>query len=643
VPNPYPKTRSAWASAAVVTLDDVKEHALGVSQHADRRVALAVEDLVVTYPGPPAVRALDGLSLEVGAGECLGILGESGSGKSTLARAILGLSPEATVEGRVRMGDVELLGLDESGWRQVRWRRISLALQSTASLNPVIRVGDQLAEPLLVHLGMGGSAAGRRVDDLLEEVGLGGWAARRYPHELSGGQRRLVLLAMAIACEPEVVVLDEPTASLDPATRKRVLDLLGRLHSERGIALVVMGHDAEALEMLADRVAVLYRGWLAEVGPAGDVLRDPRSPYSWALLNARPTLASIKDLRGIRGNPPDPTEVADGCPFLDRCHQARHDVCAPARPALAPPAGEHGPRVVACARGGVVPLLSARGLRKSYPSGGGPRRRRWHTAVDDVSLDVREGEVVGLVGATGAGKSTLGMLLVRLLDADGGAVTFDGVDLLAARRGELKALRAQIQMLFQDPFEALSNRLTVGQVVREPLDIQQIGDASIRAAAVRSILGDCRLPSDEAFLNRHTHELSGGQLQRVALARALILEPKLLVADEAVSMLDPSEQAKMLQLLKHLQVQRGMAMVFISHDLSVVLRIADRILVLDAGKVVEQGSGRALLVSPRHPVTLAMLDASGRDLLFSGNGHGGPVSGSDLEEFEGESQGGNGT
>ncbi len=626
----------------------MKDLARSPSQHLNGHAALAVDGLVVSYPGPPVVRALDGLSLEVGRGESLGILGESGSGKSSLARALLGLSPEASVAGRVRLGDLELLDLDEAGWRQVRWRRISLALQSTASLNPVLRVGAQLAEPLRVHLGLANGAADRRGADLLDRVGLGEWAAQRYPHELSGGQRRLVLLAMALACDPDVIVLDEPTAGLDPVTRNRVVGLLGQIRSERTTSLIVLSHDADALEAMADRVAVLYRGWLAEVGPARQVLDDPRSPYSWALLNARPTLASVKDLRGIRGNPPDPREVATGCPFLDRCHQAREEVCSTGRPPLAPPAGEAGPRAVACARGGVVPLLSARGLRKVYRSGT-PLRREWTTAVDDVSLDVREGEVVGLVGSTGAGKSTLGMLLVRLLDADGGEVTFDGTDLLAARRGELKALRAQIQMLFQDPFEALSNRLTVGEVVREPLDIQAVGDPPAREATVRRMLAECRLPSDDAFLARHTHELSGGQLQRVALARALVLEPKLLVADEAVSMLDPSEQAKMLQLLKHLQVQRGMAMVFISHDLSVVLRIADRVLVLDAGRVVEEGSGGALLALPQHPVTRTLLAAAGRDVLFSGNGHGSPdmnASLVDLEEFrnlashEDKSQGG---
>ena len=581
--------------------------------------ALDISGLAVTYDGPPPVRAVDGISLTLRRGECLGILGESGSGKSTLSRALLGLVTGARVEGELLLGDLDLRALDETGWRAVRWARIALSFQSTASLNPVLRVGLQLAEPLAVHLGMRGERAERRVAELLADVGLGEWAVSRYPRELSGGQRRLVLLAMALACRPEVVVLDEPTAGLDPATRNGVLALLARLRDETGMSIVVMSHDADALEAVADRVAVLYRGWLAEVGPGREVLADPRSPYSWALLNARPTLASVKDLWGIRGAPPDPGEVAVGCPFFGRCHQGRADVCAEARPPLIPPRGADGSRLVACSRGGVVSLLSVRGLRKSYPSGGTLLHRTRAIVVDDVSFDVREGEVLGLVGSTGAGKSTLGMLAVRLLDADGGTVTFDGRDLLAAAGRELKAVRGRLQMLFQDPFESLSSRMTIGQIVREPLDVQGVGSPANRLDAVRSTVADCRLPNDEAFLHRHSHELSGGQLQRVALARALVLEPKLLVADEAVSMLDPSEQAKMIQLLKRLQVERGMAMVFISHDLSVVLRVADRVIVLDRGRIVEEGSGGSLLVAPQHPVTRALLAASGRDLLFAAN------------------------
>jgi peptide/nickel transport system ATP-binding protein len=579
--------------------------------------ALAISGLQVTYVGPPPIRALDGLSLDVAAGECVGVLGESGSGKSTLAKALLGLASGAAVEGGLRLGgadlgEVDLGGLDEAGWRAVRWRRIALAVQSTSSLNPVLRVGLQLAEPQMVHLGRTRAEADERSAAVLAEVGLDGEALDRYPSELSGGQRRLVLLAMALVCDPSVVVLDEPTAGLDPSIRARVVDTLRRLRDERRVALVILGHDVEAVGAVADRVAVLYRGWLAEVGPARRVLDEPRAPYTWALLNARPTLGSVKDLRGIRGDPPDPTEIAPGCPFVARCTQVV-DLCATGRPPLVAPTGEDGERLVACVRGGVVTLLEGRDLRVSYRlSGTGLGHRSTVVAVDGVSLDVREGEVVGVVGPTGAGKSTLAMLLVRLLEPDGGSVRFEGADLLAAKGSALRAARRRVQLLFQDPYEALSPRLTVGAAVREPLDVQGLGLAEWRDERVRTELATVRLPSDAAFLARHTHELSGGQLQRLALARALILEPKLLVADEPVSMLDPSEQAKMLQLLKHLQVERGMAMVFISHDLAVVLRVADRVVVMDAGRIVEEGRGHELLLGARHPVTKGLLAASGR-------------------------------
>jgi len=596
--------------------------------------ALEVCDLGVTYPGPPLVRAVDGVSFSVAAGECLGVLGESGSGKSTLARAVLGLVNDGDVEGRVVLDGLELLDLDEAGWRHVRWRRIALSFQSTAALNPVLRVGLQMEEPLRVHLGMGTREADARAVELLDDVGLGAWAAERYPHELSGGQRRLVLLALALACKPEVLILDEPTVGLDAITRARVMDLLARLVAARSTTLVIVSHDADALETLAQRVIVLYRGWVAEAGPARQVLADPRSPYSWALLNARPTLASVKELRGIRGSPPDPSEVSDGCPFFGRCHQGLDDDCTAVRPPLAVPHGEEGPRLVACVRGGIRTLLSARGLHKSYRAKTGPEgqatvksgrlRRDRLGAVNGVSIEVRAGEVVGLVGSTGTGKSTLGMLLLRLLEPDRGSLHFDGHDLLVADGPQLKALRGRAQMVFQDPFEAVSARLTVGQAVREPLDAQGLHDPSSRDNVIRKTLRACRLPGDDAFLARPAHALSGGQLQRVALARALVLDPALLVADEAVAMLDPSEQAELLHLLKQLQVERGMAMVFISHDLAVVLRIADRVLILDQGRVVEEGSGADLLVSPRHPVTRALLAAAGRASSFRPGGEGWP-------------------
>ncbi len=572
--------------------------------------AVEVRHLRVVYPTDPPVQALDGITLEAQPGECLGVLGESGSGKSTLARALLGLLDDAHLDGELRLDGAPLEGLDEEGWRGLRWRRIGLVFQSTAALNPVLRVGRQVSEPMEVHLGLGEERATGRARALLERVGLPAEAADRYPGELSGGQRRLALLATALACEPDVLVLDEPTAGLDPTTRGHVLGLLERLRTDAGRTLLLLTHDVDALRMVANRVAVLYRGWLAEIGPAQRVLDDPRHPYTWGLLNAHPTLGNVKDLRGIRGDPPDPTQVATGCPFAERCTQAVAESHDGRPPLLAPERDAR--RLVACVRGGLVAVVRARGLRKSYELRGGLTRRTRIPAVDGVDVDVREGEVVGLVGPNGAGKSTLGRLLLRLLEPDAGTIELEGADLLALRGAELRAMRRRAQMLFQDPYEALSPRLTVRECVREPLDAQGIGEPDEREQRVRSVLTETRLPPTAGFLDRHTHQLSGGQLQRVALARALVLDPKLLVADEPFEGLDPSEQAKMLQLLKGLQVERGMAMVLVSHDLAVVLRVADRVVILDEGRVVEQATGSRLLAAPRHPTTRRLLAAAGR-------------------------------
>jgi peptide/nickel transport system ATP-binding protein len=412
-------------------------------------------------------------------------------------------------------------------------------------------------------------------------------------------------------------------------TRERVLRLLTDLRQDRDRSLLVLTHDVDSLRALTDRVAVLYRGNLAELGPTARVLDDPRHPYTWGLLNAHPRLGNLKDLRGIRGTPPDATVRFEGCAFADRCTQVIDD-CRHGRPTMvevpvsAPSEVDNGrldgagsdrgagevAGEVACVRGGIVAAIRGRGLRKIYTTGSALRPTKV-VAVDGVDIEVREGEVVGLVGPNGAGKSTVGKLLLRLVEADGGAVDVDEGNLLAMEGTNLKTVRRRLQMLFQDPFEALSPRLRIAECVREPLDVQGIGRPADRDHSVRSALEAVRLPADNAFLARRTHELSGGQLQRVALARALVLEPKVLVADEPFEGLDPSEQAKMMQLLKALQVERGMAMVLVSHDLAVVLRVADRVLVLDAGRVVEEASGTELLRRPRHPVTRRLLAASG--------------------------------
>ncbi|HWG73453.1 MAG TPA: oligopeptide/dipeptide ABC transporter ATP-binding protein [Acidimicrobiales bacterium] len=576
---------------------------------------LRVEDLRVTYPGNRPVTALAGVDLTLDAGSCLCVLGESGSGKSTLAHGLIGLLGDAEVAGRIRLEGEDLA--DQGDWQRVRWRQISIVLSSGTALNPVLRIGDQIAEPLKVHGGASSGAANARVDALLDQVGLGPWAAGRFPRELSTGQRRLAMIAVALVCDAPVVLLDEPTSGLDPQTRRELLRLLGALRDE-GRSLLMLTHDLAAARALADEVLVLYRGWVAERGPAAAVLDDPRHPYSFGLLNANPSLGSVKELRGIRGDPPDPSQVAVGCPFVERCTQAI-PACVKQRPPEIPPDGEDGPRHVACVRAGLVPVLELRAITKSYLLRQGPLGHQHVAAVAGVDLTVRESEVVGLVGRNGAGKSTLAQICARLLEPDAGEVRLEGTDVLALTGRDLRRARARVQMLFPDPLEALSARFTVGRLVREPLDVQEVGDPEWRDEEVTRLLGQVRLPAS-AVLDRRTHELSTGQLQRVALARALALAPKLLVADEPVEHLDPSERAKVLQLLKTIQVERGMAMLLVSHDLGVVLRVADRVVVVDGGRVVEEGPSAQILRHPAHPVTRQLLEASGAEIAdrFSG-------------------------
>ncbi len=573
---------------------------------------LAVADLDVTYDSAPPVRAVTGVSFDVARGECLALVGESGSGKSTIGKSILGLLPEARRSGSIVFDGVDVISADDQSMRALRWTRLGIVFQSTSALNPVITVGAQIAEPLRLHHGLHGSEARAAVRSALQRVGLDGAAADRYPGEMSGGQRRLSAIALALAGEPDVLVLDEPTAGLDPNTRDRVSGLLTELRRQ-GMSMILLSHDLDSVSAVADRVLVLYRGWTAEQGSALEVLDDPIHPYTVGFVNSRPTLGTLKDIRGIRGVPPDATAEPHGCPFVERCTQAI-DVCNDVRPTLDTHGRSNG-RLVSCVRGGLVTLLEANGVTKSYRVGSSGLRRTTITALDGVDIEVREGEVVGLAGPNGAGKSTLGHVLANLLEPDAGRVVFEGVDLGEVRNVEMNGMRRRLQLLFQDPYEALSPRLTIGDVVREPLDVQKIGDPGDRLDRVREILERVRLPSNEEFLSRFTHQLSGGQLQRVGLARALILEPKLLVADEPLEGLDPSEQSKVLQLMKQLQVEMGMAMILVSHDLAVLARAADRVYVLDEGRVIEHATSTDLVLRPRHAVTRRLLSASGRDRL----------------------------
>ena len=555
---------------------------------------LEVTDLRVTFAG--GVEAVRGVSFSLEPGQSLAIVGESGAGKSTLARSLVGLVQPPEASGSVCLEGREVLGAGAGLLRELRWAKIAVALQG-APFNPVMTIGDQVGEPLRDRNGLSRGEARRRAGELAAEVLLDPSLLDRYPHEVSGGQRRLATLAMVLALDPSVVVLDEPTAGLDPGTRNLVVGQINRLAEKRRFARLVITHDLYDARRLAERTMVLYAGEAMETGTPLQVLEAPAHPYTWALVNTYPVMSSTKDLRPIRGQSPDPRAVPSGCPFRDRCTQAE-DICAEAHPELVSSRG----RLVACHFGGLKTLLTGTGITKSY----GDRRHRIK-AVDGISISVQEGESVGVIGPSGSGKSTLANILAGHIAADEGTVALEGTVLPSTWRGGARSIRRRIQLVMQDPTDALSPRLTVAELVREPLDIAGEAEASSRLDQVAAALDSVGLPSTGDFLAARAHELSGGQQQRVVLARALVARPKLLIADEPTSMLDASEQARLLVVLRERQIEMGLGLILVSHDMAVVRKVTDRIVVLESGRVVEEG--------PSHRVSSDPQSETGRRLL----------------------------
>lgn len=544
------------------------------------------------------VDALRGVTFSLERGESLAIVGESGSGKSTLALALAGLVQPPEARGSVRIEGVELLGASDETLRAVRWAKVALALQGSP-FNPVVAVGEQVAEPLRDRLRMGAREARSRAATLAAEVLLDPALLDRYPHQLSGGQRRRAALAMVLALDPALIVLDEPTAGLDPATRHDLVRRIVDLAEEKGFGLVVISHDLPDAASMAKRTMVLYAGEVMEEGATGPVVFEPSHPYSWALVGAYPVMTTTKDLRPIRGRPPDPRAVPPGCPYHPRCTQAE-PVCAEERPVFV----RTPDRAVLCHFGGLKTLLAAHRVSKSFGRG-----RDAVQALDGVSLTLREGESVGIVGPSGSGKSTLARILSGHLALDAGLVELLGEPLPASWRGADRLRRRRIQLLMQDPADALSPRLTVEELVGEPIDVVKADDRE-RRGAVAEALESVGLPPSGTFLQARTHQLSGGQLQRIALARALVARPKVLVADEPTAMLDASEQARLLVVLRERQIEMGLGLIFVSHDLASVRKVTDRMVVLDAGRVVESGPSSEVSASPRSDTARLLVEAS---------------------------------
>lgn len=554
-------------------------------------------------------RAVDRLSLTLEKGEMLAVIGESGSGKTTLALAIMGLLPEnASIKGSILFQGRDLNAMPQEDRDLIRWKSISIVFQNSLEiLNPVMRVGEQISEPMIKHLGLGKSEAKKRCTELFSQVGLDPVWLDAYPHQLSGGMRQRALIAMALSCQPEILILDEVTSALDAFTKVEIGELLVRLQKECGYSMILISHDIGFISSLSNRMMVMYAGRAMERGDTDKVIDSPLHPYTRGLVNSTPGIFLYRDLWGIPGEAP--TGIVQGCPFYSRCTQ-RKGICKSSCPDLKPLDSE---REVACHLGGIVTLLFASRMNYCYrlPDGG------VLDAVKDVCLDIKEGEVLAIVGQTGSGKSTLAHMLAGVMGSGIGEIYFRGNRMNGERYG---SKYGGIQIVFQDPVNSTSSRLTVLDTVKEPLDINHLEDKKERIELVKEALASVGLPSSEAFLNRFCSSLSGGQRQRVALARALIMSPKLLIADEVTSSLDVSTASNILRLLKGLQNSQGFAMIYITHDLMIALKVADRIAVMETGRIIEIGNSHQVMLHPQEEATrkLVMAKMNRAEQIFSG-------------------------
>ncbi|MGH3936958.1 MAG: dipeptide ABC transporter ATP-binding protein, partial [Pseudonocardiaceae bacterium] len=575
------------------------------------------------------VTAVRGLSYQVSAGEVLGIVGESGSGKSVSSLAVMGLlPPQAKITGSIRFQGQELLGRSDAELSQIRGRRISMIFQDPLSaLTPVYTVGDQVAEALLVHGTLSKQAAGARAVELLDLVGIPDAAARAhaFPHEFSGGMRQRVVIAMAIANDPDLIIADEPTTALDVTVQAQVLAVLATAREVTGAGIVLITHDLGVVAGFADRVQVMYAGRTVETGSADDIFYRPRMPYTRGLLGSIPRVDTGQRvaLVPIEGQPPSLVSLPAGCPFAPRCTLVI-DHCRVAEPDLAPVSDTHQ---CACHRSGeaATPLVSGiachntvthsrvvlrvEHLVRHYPVRKGTILRRQVgtlRAVDDISFELRERETLGLVGESGCGKTSTLMEILNLAAPPSGRIEVLGTDVSRLDRRRRLQLRRDLQVVFQDPIASLDPRLPVFDVLAEPLSTHDVPAEEIRRR-VAELLHLVGLRPEHA--SRYPAEFSGGQRQRIGIARALALEPKVLVLDEPVSALDVSIQAGVLNLLEELQTRLSLALLFVAHDLAVVRHIADRVAVMYLGKIVEIGPVSAVYTVPQHPYTQALLSA----------------------------------
>jgi peptide/nickel transport system ATP-binding protein len=587
--------------------------------------------------GNLAVRAVDGVTFRVEAGESVGLVGESGSGKTMTGMSVMRLLPPGgrVVDGSIRFDGRELRDLDAAAMRRIRGNDIAMVFQDPmTSLNPTRTVGSQLKEAYRIHRGGSAAAATRRAEEVLGLVGMGRPRERLgdYPHQLSGGMRQRAMIALALVCEPRLLIADEPTTALDVSIQAQILELLDDLKSRLSMGVLLVTHDLGVIAGHTDRVVVMYGGRVVESAATADLFADPRHRYTEALLESMPTLDLDPGsaLRSIPGLPPRLSGLPPMCRFAPRCRYAADD-CRATDPAVveAGPGHRHtclhprAPEAPAVVVPTVVrtrtappatptvagPLLELADVHKEFrASGGGPLRPgRLVHAVSGVSFTVAAGETLGVVGESGCGKSTIGRMIVGLETPTRGAVAFQGEALSGLRGAALRRRRRDLQLMFQDSSAALDPRMPVESLIAEPLAAQGIGSRRERRARAAELAAGVGLPPDA--LRRYAHEFSGGQRQRIGMARALALNPKIIVADEPVSALDVSIQAQILNLMRSLQDEHGLTYVIVSHDLSLLKYLADRIAVMYLGKLVEIGPAAEVYRAPRHPYTAGLIRA----------------------------------
>lgn len=566
---------------------------------------LTVNNLSVDFSSEAeTIHAVKDISFSVDKGKTIGIVGESGSGKSVTSLALMGLLPKGIariISGTAVFADdptTNLFSLDEKKHGHLRGKKIGMIFQEPmTALNPVYKCGRQVAEALMLHFAMNRKQAKQNTLQWFQEVLLPDplKAYNSYPHELSGGQRQRVMIAMAMSCNPEVLIADEPTTALDVTVQKNILELMKNLQQKFGMSILFISHDLSVIAEIADEVIVMFRGQIVEQGKVNDIFRNPAHPYTKGLIACRPRLdVRQKTLPTVEQFLKNETEKNHET-VSETERKQRHNELYQSKP-----------------------LLNVDHLKTDFnlpsPLFG---KKKIFKAVDDVSLSLFPGETIGLVGESGCGKTTLGRSILKLVQPTDGAIIFIGENITQYSRHKMRSIRQQLQIIFQDPYSSLNPRITVGKAITEPMKIHGIGDAAERKKIALQLLEKVNLPV--AFFDRYPHELSGGQRQRICIARALALKPKFIICDESVSALDVSVQAQVLNLLNQLKAEYNFSVIFISHDMSVVKYMSDRIFVMKAGKIVESGEADEVCLNPRTQYTKQLLDSIPKGISIEAN------------------------